>query len=226
MNIPSEIENKPVKSIGSKCFNKDDQGVYNDTPPLKEPEFTSIDIPDSIEVIESAAFKGVQISRLVIPKSVYFIDEYAFAYNDKLENITLPDSITVIKQGTFMNCKNLSSIQLPDNLEEIQGGAFEATGLENLIMPDSVAKCGDQVFAYCSKLKNITLSESLITDTNGSEMFKKCSSLTEIHFSGLEAGLNEYDLNGVNIDNLTIYGKSGSKAATSATRLGIKFVLE
>lgn len=226
VNIPSEIENKPVKSIGSKCFNKDDQGVYNDTPPLKEPEFTSIDIPDSIEVIESAAFKGVQISRLVIPKSVYFIDEYAFAYNDKLENITLPDSITVIKQGTFMNCKNLSSFQLPDNLEEIQGGAFEATGLENLIMPDSVAKCGDQVFAYCSKLKNITLSESLITDTNGSEMFKKCSSFTEVHFSGLEAGLNEYDLNGVNIDNLTIYGKSGSKAATSATRLGIKFVLE
>ena len=48
----------------------------------------------------------------------------------------------------------------------------------------------------------------------------------KIHFSGLEAGLNEYDLIGVNIDNLTIYGKSGSKAATSATRLGIKFVLE
>ena len=125
-----------------------------------------------------------------------------------------------------MNCTNLSSIQLPDNLEEIQGGAFEATGLEILVMPDSVAKCGDQVFAYCSKLKSVTLSESLITDTNGSEMFEKCSSLTEIHFSGLEAGLNEYDLIGVNIDNLTIYGKSGSKAATSATRLGIKFVLE
>ena len=57
VNIPSEIENKPVKSIGSKCFNKDDQGVYNDTPPLKEPEFTSINIPDSIEVLNQRRLK-------------------------------------------------------------------------------------------------------------------------------------------------------------------------
>lgn len=224
VNIPSKIESLPVKSIGSKCFNYDDPGVYEDTPPLKEPEFSEINIPNSIEVIEGEAFKGVQVPKLIIPNSVIYIDWYAFSYNKKLENITLPDRINTIRAGTFFNCTNLNYIKLPENLKEIQYDAFNGTGFETFVIPNSVETCGDQAFAYCSKLRSITISESLTS--NGKEILKDCSNLKEIHFLGIEAGLNGNDLIGVPFEDLTIYGKSGSKAASLASGLGVKFVIE
>ena len=73
LTIPSSIEGKPVYSISR----------------LEELYYTSVTIPDSVQVIGTLAFVGwPELKSITIPKSVSLIFNGAFRYSDKLTTVT------------------------------------------------------------------------------------------------------------------------------------------
>lgn len=85
--IPSEIENLPVKEV---------RGFY---------EFNNleeVEIPDSVEIIQS----------------------FAFANCSKLETVKLPNTMVGIAYRAFENCTSLKTINIPEHIKILQDWAF------------------------------------------------------------------------------------------------------
>lgn len=108
-------------------------------------ELTSIDIPDSVETIETGAFKG---------------DNYGSAM--KLEHVKLPNNpkYSFISSQLFQNNKNLKSIDIPKHIKGIGLYAFEKAGLESLVLPEGLTTIGESAF-NANKIKEVYLPDSL-----------------------------------------------------------------
>ena len=78
--IPSEIEGRPVTKIG---YNSDDK---------------------------KGAFKGYDMTSIVIPEGVEYINEYAFDSCKMLEKISLPDSFKGFYYGDDGTCSGISAL--------------------------------------------------------------------------------------------------------------------
>lgn len=75
-------------SLGEFCFD------YTDS-------LYTVDLPSSLEVIESYAF-----------------------YDSNIKKIDIPEGITIIKTGTFENCYYLEEISFPSTIETIEENSF------------------------------------------------------------------------------------------------------
>ncbi|MBR1751740.1 MAG: fibronectin type III domain-containing protein [Ruminococcus sp.] len=112
VNIPSEIDGKPVTGIGESAF--------SDCKDL-----TDIEIPDSVTNIGYFAFDYcTSLTDITLPDSVTDIGHGAFYGCTSLTDISIPDSITDISVDTFRLCENLTTISIPDSVETIEYGAF------------------------------------------------------------------------------------------------------
>ncbi|MBP1561360.1 MAG: leucine-rich repeat domain-containing protein [Oscillospiraceae bacterium] len=97
VEIPSEIDGKPVTVIGESTF---------------------VDYRSGLTII------GKNLKSVIIPNSVTEIGDKAFAGCSSLASINIPDSITEIGGWAFEGCSNLTSITIPDSVTEIGGHAF------------------------------------------------------------------------------------------------------
>lgn len=70
---------------------------------------TSIELPDSLKLIDTNAFTTSNITSLVIPDSVDAINAYAFS-SSRAVSITVGSGVDTIGQGAFDNCNYLTSI--------------------------------------------------------------------------------------------------------------------
>ena len=204
ITIPSEIDGKPVTSIGYKAF-EDCTGL------------TSITIPNSVTSIEDSAFKYCRgLTSITIPNSVTSIGYSAFKYCTRLTSITIPDSVTSIGDWAFDGCTGLTSINvasdnnnyysdnngvlfnkkktelirypegksqtsytIPNSVTSIGVGAFfDCTGLTSITIPNSVTSIGDGAFEWCTGLTSITIPNS-VTSIEG-WAFNVCTGLTSI----------------------------------------------
>ncbi len=91
--------------------------------------------------IESMAFMGCGIKKLVIPGSVSFIGEEAFRMCDGLEQVTIMSPLTGIEAGAFGKCPKLKSIdwrgnKRPDRMLQIKGITFMEAAKEIPEIPD------------------------------------------------------------------------------------------
>ena len=203
ITIPSEIDGKPVASIGNYAF-EDCTGL------------TSITIPNSVTSIEDSAFKYCRgLTSITIPNSVTSIGYAAFEHCTGLTSITIPDSVTSIGDWAFNGCTGLTSITIPDSVTSIGSNAFEyCTGLTSInvasgnncysdnngvlfnkkktelirypegksqtsyTIPDSVTGIGDGAFWDCTGLTSITIPNSVTSIGNWA--FFECTGLTSI----------------------------------------------
>lgn len=119
----------------------------------------------SIERVESGAFSGTHLRRLILPEGITFIDGSAFS-NSGLEAITLPESLEGIGQSVFSGTQ-LKEITIPANVRTLGTSAFEGSDagtmpLEKVIFKGSkIMDIEPYTFKNCVKLKEITLPESL-----------------------------------------------------------------
>jgi len=71
----------------------------------------------------------------------------AFAYNTNITSIVIPEGVTYIDGCAFEGCTNLETVVFPTTLMEIGPYAFSGcTALKNVVLPDAVTFLGTAVF--------------------------------------------------------------------------------
>lgn len=153
LTIPSEIDNKPVKVIGSLCF------FDNET------KITSVIIPESVTTIEASAFYYADnLVSVTIPDSVTSIGSRAFAWCNALESFTFGAGVTEIPEYCFNHCASLINVAIPADIKKIGLRAFSyCDKLNDQIIPATVESVGERAFAGCPALEFITFENASIS---------------------------------------------------------------
>lgn len=124
--VPSEIDGKPVISIGIRAFS--------------DSYMPTVEIPDTVRAIGEYAFEDCdEIEEVTLPEGITDIPRGAFSGCYELRTVYIPSTVTKIGDYAFHDCTHLSSITIPEGVTAIGMEAF--TGVENmkeLIIPESV----------------------------------------------------------------------------------------
>lgn len=143
VDIPSEIDGKPVTTIGSLCFYdiKTDVAVIN--------------IPQSVTTIEESAFYYCdKLTSITIPDSVTSIGPRAFAWCNGLESVTFGKGIESIPDFCFNHCASLTSLVIPKEITQIGVRAFSyCETLNEIDLSSGVTQIGERAFSGCPELK-------------------------------------------------------------------------
>ncbi len=103
LTIPSELDSRPVTSIGRIAFG----GIRS---------ITSVTIPNGVTSIGDDAFRDCSgLTGVTIPEGVTNIGCRAFYDCRKLTNVMLPNSIMNIGKSAFASCYSLKNITIPSN---------------------------------------------------------------------------------------------------------------
>ena len=166
-----------------------------------------VKIPNSVLVIDDAAFKGCfelayvefekgselasigkyafygckKIRKINIPEWVTEIEEHTFSNCTCLEAVTMPNNIAIIGEGAFMSCLSIESIILPENLLSIKSAAFiGCKKLKEIIIPDSVESLHAEAFALCDNLSKVLTGIDSHLQFIGKEAFRDCFLLRRV----------------------------------------------
>ena len=172
INIPSEYENLPVKSILS----------------MRSSYLYGIYIPNSIIAICDFAFGGygacINLTTVVFEdnSSLEYIGSSAFAQCSSLNTIEIPESVTEIGNGAFSQCHNLGSVTFAEGskLEVLSPDVFNSCyKLSKINIPQSVTTIGDMAFYNNQSLLQIVIPQNVTTI--GNEAFNLCINLLEVY---------------------------------------------
>ncbi|MBE6938080.1 MAG: leucine-rich repeat domain-containing protein [Ruminococcaceae bacterium] len=111
------------------------------------------------------AYNGFDVESIVIPESidgvpVISIGQRAFM-NMEISSVVIPRTVKAILPKAFYNCKNLSNIDLPDGLEYIGEQCFRESGLKEIIIPDTVKVISKHCFSDCKPLTSVTFGKNV-----------------------------------------------------------------
>ena len=86
-------------------------------------------LPKNVQIIGDGAFKGKNLTSIVIPESVTEIGHYAFQGCKNLTSLYIPKSVEIIGDYAFKGCKKLNSIEIPTSVKRIGRGACDYTAI-------------------------------------------------------------------------------------------------
>jgi hypothetical protein len=169
---------------------------------------TSINLPNTIEVIEQSAFKGCYgLNTFTIPDNVKEIGDMAFWDCLNIKSIDIPDKIVKINFGVFPYCRSLEHINLGRNVVYIGNAAFsDCSKLKSIIIPSKVYYLGSHAFNSCIELESIELSESLTYIDN--YCFSECTKLKAITIPNSVKTIKFHAFDGCNSLTTIVLGKN------------------
>lgn len=195
VTIPSEIESKPVITIGEEAFYYNESieeivfegnlksiglGSFYECENLK-----SVTFCDSIEIISTEAFAYCyNLTDIVFPENLTEIGEDSFV-ETAITNITIPESVSVLWNNAFGSCDNLVSIDVADGNEDyssVDGVLYNKNktkliccpaGKRSVDIEDTVLQIEQKAFYFCDKINEIILPESI--SRIGDEAFRGTS---------------------------------------------------
>lgn len=203
--LPDAIDGKPVTRIGYNAF--------------RQSEVKSVEIPDTVEAIDAAAFYCcVELVNVKCGSSLKTIGESAFQLCTSLSEIELPDGIESIGYMAFSTTPSLQAINLPASLQFIDAGAFVFSGLTEVSIPGSIKTVTYECFANCASLTKVTIGEGITFLEEGA--FRECDLLEEVY---LPTSLEECELNIFHgYQKATVICASGSFAESYAKEHNMK----
>lgn len=161
--VPKEIDKKVVTVIGPSAF--------------KNQNITSINLPDTLRVIDTEAFadcdkltsvelpyfrRNLSISplafkgccKLVDEQGFSIVNDYLYGYYGDEEEIEIPEQVRFIGESAFENNKKLTSIVFPKELLYIYDKAFlNCTNLSSVVFQCTYyVEKGYCAFKNCPKL--------------------------------------------------------------------------
>ncbi|WPK13746.1 leucine-rich repeat protein [Lysinibacillus louembei] len=178
--IPEEIDGFNVTRIGNEAF--------------KNANLQSVTLPSTLTWVSEQAFRGNQLSNIVIPDTVSYIGQFAFSDNH-LQSVTLPSELDSIAEYVFNN-NQLTNMVIPDNITYIGSAAFAGNELTSLTISNSVQFIGSYAF------QNNQLTSLIIPDNVreiGMFAFEN-NNLTSLQLS---SGLSKLDFSSFSRNNLT-----------------------
>lgn len=166
-------ENENFDSRDGYILSKDRKKIVClSNPPIDD----LIIIPEYVAEIGARAFyNSEKIKKIVLPKGLHTIGEYAFAYMKLLSEINL-ENVKIIGESAFHDCESLERIRL--NCVEIGKDAF--SGCSNLTEAEiDCEMTGQAMFKYCNSLQKVTLKNTKVI---AYETFCDTANLKEIVF--------------------------------------------
>ena len=219
------IVTEGIKSFGSN-------GVGNYGPFYKNPNITSVTLPDSMEIIGNSAFyECTKLNTINWPKNckIATIDKNAF-YNIPITKIKIPNSITAINDYAFYNvgCTSInfgnaspvlytsafyrcSETEINFGIGDIQimgsNIFYDNIYLKSVNIPSNVrfvSNGGTAMFYRCSALETVTFDENHEIETIPSNMFYGCSKLKSITFPKLLTAFGQNSFFGTGFEIFTV----------------------
>ena len=159
-------------------------------------------IPVGITKIPEYAFKGCNITSVLIPDGTTAIGSYAFAECANLTSVIIPNSVTRIGSYSFENCDSLESITLPENVANIESMAFHSCdSLISVEISSTVSLfISSQAFYDCQALSSIVIDVGLYSVDH--MVFDKCPNLTDIYYMGTQEQWRTINIDSVGNDYL------------------------
>ena len=167
INIPSQIEGKPVVAIDSNAFKERDSIV-------------SVTVPSTVKELGYRAFYGCDaLTTLTLSEGLKAIGGDAFNSCSGLKSVVIPNSVTELGFDAFSNCTRMTSVTIGNGVTKIGDAAFSGcTGLKEVIVGSNVKELGDSAFRGCTRLTSISLPFGLVTI--GTSAFRSSNSLQSI----------------------------------------------
>ena len=123
-----------------------------------------------VRTINSSAFRGSQITSLVLPESLTEIGSNAFQNCSSLESVTYNCTLTslpIVSNYIFSGCTNLKSLTFHHS-GTIPSCFQSASNLETLTIGAEVTDIANTAFKYCTKLSTVRVEkeEPLFVDAD------------------------------------------------------------
>lgn len=118
---------------------------------------------DGTKIICKNSFTSSRISEITIPDSVEVIDDAAFASSISLEHVHFSEGskLMVVGSNAFYGCKALRQIILPDSVKHMKSKIFKNSGIKAFTYPDNAKLVvEDDLFVNCP-LKDVTVPKAL-----------------------------------------------------------------
>ena len=154
--------------------------------------FESIIIPDSVIIIEGAAFFATYVTNQTdcfkLSNSLKEIGTIAFAWTNLPSVVTIPASVETIGNSAFADSYEVENFifEAGSKLRVIEEGAFgnfEAPGgkLKSITIPASVESIGEQAFYQQPSLTSVTFESENPPKLYDQSIFDSCSKLVAIY---------------------------------------------
>ena len=141
--------------------------------------------------IDSLAFNGKTVERVVIGDGVTGIGNEAFLWCSSLKSVVIGNGVTGIGNKAFSGCSSLTSVVIPDSVISVGDETFSGcSSLTSVVIGDGVTGIGNEAFSWCSSLKSIDFGSSVASI--GDYAFKECSSLTSVVIGNGVIGIGNY----------------------------------
>ena len=137
------------------------KNTFNEYLKGTKTEITAEDL-EGVTKIEKYSFSYSPITSIDIPQSVVVIDERAFYYCTKLKSVTVPDSVTTLGNGAFERASSLETLVLGNGITHIPNNLCGYVPLKQLTIGNSVVSFGTTAFVN-TKLTSVVLPSTVTT---------------------------------------------------------------
>lgn len=163
-------------------------------------KLTSVDLPEGLKTLEQGAFSYCPISAVTFPSTLREIgsgygEVGVFQGCENLQSVVIPATVEYVGNSAFAYCKGLTSATFESPDTRLGFGVFDGCSLQaaitqgdtyykcpagttEVVVPEGIKHIAAAAFGGCSQLQSVSLPESL--ETIGYNAFNNCSSLSEI----------------------------------------------
>ena len=181
VELTKEGETGVLETIGDGAFS----GNQVSASSSNGPQFTGIDLPDSLRYIGEGAFLGSGLKKITIPENVTFDSDadskdddpvemlhtngnYVFFACASLDEVVLPKSLKKVGKYMFGRCDSLRKVNI-ENVEYIGEYAFAQTAVsarkvESLLQTidlSSAKEVGEAAFINCYAINSTVYADNL-----------------------------------------------------------------